>query len=711
MKINKTCILLPALLLLGGCDPDPPKPPDGGTDAGVTSQLTAVSVTCVPTALTVGQTSQCSAKATDQEGKDFTVSGYTWTSSNEAVASVDATGKVTSLAKGNVTLTASATADGVTRQGQATVSVNEAEPSYTLHDNTVITGTETWSAAGNPHVVRGRVEVKSTGGTPSLTLEAGVEVRFEQNAELRITQGALRAVGREAAPIRLVSVQDPQPRGGWRGVVFDGKPGAAAAGSELAYVTLSGCGGGTAERACIFVKNQAAPVLNHVTVQDSASTGVDVADDGSAFGSGSNTLKVSGGQGPAVRIGANQADSLPKDSTFTGNTPNAVELLGNISRSLTWEKLSPSSYYLVNGALMVAGRPSATLTLDAGVEVHFGRDAGLFFGMYDPNGGEEPELFGELILDGSPTARVLLTAESKTPGYWRGVHLQELSSKATRLSHATIEYAGAGSGTARGNLNVLGGLRGEFVTPVINDLIVRNGSHTGVVLEDTQFSGESTQLSSYDNGGPAIGVAAHRAGALPPLGTISGNNPNMVEILGARVGRTQTWRNLGVPYLISKSILVGGTENPTLTLEPGTELRFVDQVGLAIGSARTGPAVLIAEGTVDRPIVFRPLSVPGGKGSWWGVHFWQAEGSKLDHVRISHAGASGTDELRGNGNIVVHREIGPFLTNSTIASSGVCGISVASGSIPGSTKVTTDFQLAEYKNTFTDNVGGPVCED
>ncbi len=292
----------------------------GQATLSVTPQLGGVTVSCNPTSLETGQSSQCTANATDVSGQPLTPTGYTWTSSDTSVAQVDSTGKVTALARGTPAIRASATWGGVTKEGQATLTL--VQP--TLHD-TSITASETWLAANNPHVVRGALEVL---GGATLTIEAGVELRFDQDSELRVTTGELRAMGTQEAPIRIVARQSAPTKGYWRGVVLA----AAGSTSELNHVTLSHCGNAQGRGACLALENQAAPVLRHVSVRDSGSAGVLVADDGSAFGAESTTLSVSGSEGYAVRIGSNQAGTLPPESSFTSNTRQAIELRGSVSR-------------------------------------------------------------------------------------------------------------------------------------------------------------------------------------------------------------------------------------------------------------------------------------------------------------------------------------------------------------------------------------------
>lgn len=501
MRLNKASLCLSALLVLGGCpepDPNPNPNPDN------TPKLSTVTVTCDSASISATRPVRCTASATDQNGQSIEVSGYTWTSNNESVAKVSATGRVSTFTQGAVTLSASATANGVTQQGQAALTVTQAQP--TVHE-TPITANETWRETGNPHVVSGELQVK--------------------------------------------------------------------------------------------------------------------------------------------------------------------------------------------------GAATPTLTLEAGTVVHFGRNAGLFVGFNDAQ--------GELIIKGTADAPVLLTADSTQPqsGYWKGVFLGGMSSGASSLTQATIEYAGAPfESTQLGSLNILGE-GGLGVRPVINNVTVQKSSGTGVYLGNGgSFGTGSTKLISRDNGGYPISVLADQVRDIPTDVVFSGNAKNAVEINIGALFTSQTWPNFGIPYVLSSGLYVGSASNPTLTLQPGTELRFENRTGLFVGSNGT-PGALKAVGTAGAPIRFVPNTANPDKGQTWrGLSFWLAEGSKLDHVVVSFGGII---SQQGMGNVNVYREIGPFMTNSTFSDSAVCGVTVSDGRLEGSTPVTTDFTLATYKNTFINNEGGAQC--
>jgi hypothetical protein len=661
MSLNKASLWLGTLVVLAGCP---------GRE-----ELSEVTASCNPPSLEVGQTSECTASS-----KPFTASKFNWSSTNQDVATVDPTGKVTAARGGMTTIIASATEDEITKEARVTLTVT------TVHAN-AITGNETWRAAENPHLVRGSLEVTGT-----LTLEEGVELGFEQDAELRVTTGALKAMGTAGAPIRMVARQSAPTKGSWRGVVLA----AAGSASELNHVTMSHCGAASGKGACLALENQAVPALRHVTVRDSGTAGVVVADDGSAFGTGSTTLTVSGSTGYAVRIGANQAGTLPANSTFTGNTLQAIELRGSVSRSQTWA--NPGAPYVINGQVAVGSATSPTLTIAAGTVFRFGPEGTLDIGAYDLEGG--------LIVDGTATAPVLFTADSATPqpGHWQGVVLATRTSSNTRISHATIEYGGRTESDPVANLI----LTGPNVRAVVDNVLVRKGLSYGVSLERrAAFGPGSTKLSAHDNGGYAILASANEVGSIPTGGTFQGNGNNAVELIpGVSVGTTQTWPNLGIPYVINDFVNVGSPTTATLTLPEGTELRFGPNGGLSVGVTSGSPGILKALGTSSTKIRFVPDTPTPTRGFWRGLHFWNASQTVLNHVIITHAGKGGFSPNIGTGNLNVYKEIGTIAVNSTFSDSSGCGVTRSNGTRTGTENVTTDHTTS---NTVSNNTGGDQC--
>ena len=182
-----------------------------------TIAVSAVAVNPTTAAVKPGATVTLSATVTPEDATDKTI---TWSSSDEKVATVDG-GKVTGVAEGTATITA--TTKSGDKTATCTVTVSEDAPAViedTLEGN--ITADRTISAA-NKNFLKGFVYVKS-GAT--LTIEAGISVASgERAASLIIEPGAkIIAEGTVDKPIVFTSDKEPGKRvtGDWGGLIICG---------------------------------------------------------------------------------------------------------------------------------------------------------------------------------------------------------------------------------------------------------------------------------------------------------------------------------------------------------------------------------------------------------------------------------------------------------------------------------------------------------
>ena len=146
------------------------------------------------------------------------------------------------------------------------------------------------------------------------------------------------------------------------------------------------------------------------------------------------------------------------------------------------------------------------------------------------------------------------------------------------------------------------------------------------------------------------------AGTLPPL-AVSGNNRDQVRLSSVpfHISGDLTLKKRGAPYHFKfDRVTVFGPSTPTLTIEPGVELRLDDylRIGDYNPPAIRLPGKLIAVGTPTEPIVFTSAKPNRAAGDWPGIFLLYASGSRLENVRIEYAGGrSGiiSNNCRPNG--------------------------------------------------------------
>lgn len=136
---NPLPLLLLLLVPLGACGDDDPVTPE--------PEIADVQVSPATASLdAVGATTQFTATATDTDGQQVLDATFTWSSSDESVATVDATGTVTGAGAGEAQITA--TADGVSGSAMVTVDQAVAGLELTPSDTTVrVGGTVTYEAS------------------------------------------------------------------------------------------------------------------------------------------------------------------------------------------------------------------------------------------------------------------------------------------------------------------------------------------------------------------------------------------------------------------------------------------------------------------------------------------------------------------------------------------------------------------------------------
>lgn len=145
----------------GGTGPTPPSPPPPGPPP-----ITSVSVTLAAGSIQLGQTSQATAELKDATGNVLSGRSVSWSTDNQAVATVSSSGLVTGVGAGSANVVA--TSEG--RTGSAAIQVLQvpvASVLVTLTSTTIEKGLTTQASAAamdaNGNVLQGRPVTWSTG--------------------------------------------------------------------------------------------------------------------------------------------------------------------------------------------------------------------------------------------------------------------------------------------------------------------------------------------------------------------------------------------------------------------------------------------------------------------------------------------------------------------------------------------------------------------
>ena len=389
-------------------------------------------------------------------------------------------------------------------------------------------------------------------------------------------------------------------------------------------------------------------------------------------------------------------------ASSAGTTPKTVVELtwGYITKSASW----PALTYRVLGTIAVAGTATASpqLSLAPGTTFRFTETTFRAGGFHIPRlvvgiGLHHQPGFsgvGGLVAVGTAAAPIRFTADvtdPTNPFFWSGLILGSQTLATTRLEHIEIEGAETGislnstpagitlrSGTIRRvryqgievrnaspvfdgwtldtaankiALSVLGSqpftlrrstLHGTLHAPTVTSATLENntfrsGFHAPK-LETVNFS-----KNTFVNYGSSVSSVARIHPNL--VADFLASIPNATADTVVEVGRGTLTRSVTWPvaaFRIVDRLTVEGTAAPTLTLTPGTTLRFTAKSVRGIGSLVVGSAAaggLVAVGTAIAPIRFTADATPPVAGSWDGIALYSKTSAttRLEHIEVEFA--------------------------------------------------------------------------
>jgi len=380
------------------------------------------------------------------------------------------------------------------------------------------------------------------------------------------------------------------------------------------------------------------------------------------------------------------------DMSFT--TTGGTYVSGTISTNTTWTFIG--SPYVVTGNIFVYGVAEPTLTIEPGVEVRFN-------GLYMLQIGYS-SYKGILKAQGTSSKPIVFTSNkvTHTPGDWYGIWFYNHATTESILEYVTVEYGGYSLGsiyiynsspTIKNSIARYSKSSGIYISgdssPVIIDSTISNNTIYGIYTNSTgnlTITGSAilnngtygvyctaggTISNTYftNNGSYAISVPANFG--LGAGNSFSGNG-NGVELRAGTISTDTTWAYQGIPYIANGNIYVYGTSSePTLTIEPGVEIRFTGAYKLSIGqSGGSGKGMLKAQGTAEAPIIFTSNKSPVNPGDWYGIRFYNHASTEsiLEYVTVEYAGYD-------YGGIYIS-DSSPIIKNSIIRNNKNAGIYV-----------------------------------
>jgi hypothetical protein len=344
---------------------------------------------------------------------------------------------------------------------------------------TISTST-TWTVISSPYEVC--FNGATVGPTATLTIQPGVTVQFQQGVNSRLNvQGALTAIGTVSQPITFTGVVTTP--GSWSGLFADNTVITPAL-VQLNDVTIEDGGAGSAHAQ--LYADRAVVTLTHGLVRDGIGSGLHFAYREAGFDVESSSF-ISNSL-DAMQLDTPATDIVLSDLHANSNGTNAVYLYAqgmNIAGQRHWA--NPGIPYLIN--YIPANHSGDELTIDPGSELQFMPNSGLNIG-------------GQLKAIGLPDQPITFTAQTQTPGGWRGLIIDGGNTTAVaQLDYATVEYGGGNLNAA--NIMISDGGLGQLIarhTTIrysAEDGLRFNGNGFGSILNSQIISNSQVVTTAY----------------------------------------------------------------------------------------------------------------------------------------------------------------------------------------------------------------------
>lgn len=225
----------------------------------------------------------------------------------------------------------------------------------------------------------------------------------------------------------------------------------------------------------------------------------------------------------------------------------------------------------------------------------------------------------------------------------------------------------------------------------VTDSVIANGFYLGGANPNVTVTGNT--FTNVDNS--PIHAGANIIAAILTDNTVNGmTSAGRIEVVGEQIKQDALWKKWAAPYVVSGTVSIykDTSSASTLTIEPGTVLKFDSGAGIQVGpSSGTSKGSLVAQGTADSRITF---TRSGTAGTWAGITFY--DGTVDSATILENADVQYTTGVAMNSasptikNSSVTNVTGwgmslyssnPVLDNVTVSTSGgVYGIYLASSS-------------------------------
>ena len=389
--------------------------------------------------------------------------------------------------------------------------------------------------------------------------------------------------------------------------------------------------------------------------------------------------------------------TIPVDTTPAVDTTPVVCTMttpftgGDVTTNLTLT--AACSPYTITDNINVSG--NATLTIEAGVTLSMANDTEISIGYGTA---------GRLVANGTATKLIVFTSPTAGAGDWAGIHFWGNTITGSSISYANVYYCGQGRACIHGE----GGVKTGRVT-VDHVAIDHVGPNTNAITEkdtDSNFAISNCTFKGIPAAQYAISVDGESFAGIDSTNTFNGSS---IELRGGDISATTTWKNPGttVAVVVTSDLSIDGAPAPTLTIAAGTQLSFVQETGIQVGSSKGG--ILKIAGTTTVPVTLTSANAPAAAGDWDGIFIWGNGQAEIDNATISYGGNVFTGT--SSGDICLEGKAKLTISNSKLSDSSGYGLWIRCGS-----EATVNASNVWYANNASGEEGpgpdntAPACQ-
>jgi len=415
--------------------------------------------------------------------------------------------------------------------------------SFALDHSGTISTSEIWLVADNPHIITGNLTIQASGtGIPAVvTLEPGVEVRFDGDFQILVGNnhgsypGALRAVGTVVSPVLFTSNAVSPVPGDWNCIRFYNY--AVDDSCFFEYTTFEY---GGSSNTMIYLE-YSSPTFNNCTFRNMNQSAISPHNNSS--GAWIFNCSFEDGNSYPLTCYATQNHKNGSGNTYSGNTIQAVQVYGElISDSRYWYS-QPISYRIVNNYLQLYGfgYNASILTIESGSVLEFDTDLELQIGN---------NVYADR-LGGIMAENVIFQGVADSAGAWYGFRIRQYSyGDSNRFDNCTF----------------------------------KNGSY-GIYAEDN--ASFHVYNSTFTGNSLTASIMANDAHCFKTGNTYTTNTDDRIEVRSDVISNSATWTSQATSYHIIGTVEIyksGGIPS-VLTINSGSVLEFDPAIEFRIGQS------------------------------------------------------------------------------------------------------------------------------